>query len=193
MNVRCNFSHPDAYTIQAGQLSIHLKLRGVISYFTTRKPTMKEMQDTNKYPHIEMTSLEPWDSYNEHLGDDEHQLSLAGNEYHSSNQNQRLISLSNSNLCSISHSFDEDNFLSRIINKVIVSVTNTNRKGTVTAKELAEKWFIGLNTAQQTIDQSTQRGVRDFTLSEGTKRMKHTAHQLMYRHIRASVYTDTMC
>jgi hypothetical protein len=57
---------------------------------------------------------------------------------------------------------------------------------------LAERWFIGIDTARKTIEATTQRGVRDFLGSKGTRRMKHTAHQLLYRHLRAVVYSDTM-
>jgi hypothetical protein len=76
--------------------------------------------------------------------------------------------------------------------KVIIGATNTVRKGTVTAEDLAAKWFIGLNSAKLTIEQSTQRGVRDFAVTGGYKRSKNATNQLMYRHIRTVVYTDTM-
>jgi hypothetical protein len=183
---------PESHTIQTEHVSIKLKLRGVISYFNTRKPTAKEIQDTELYPHIEMTSLEAWDPYSECLGIDEHKLAISGNIQYHPVEGTRTISQITTNLRSISMSLDDDNFLTLIRNRAIISVTNTNRKGTVTAQDLADKWFIGLNSAQRTLEQSTQRGVRDFATSEGSKRMKHTAHQLMFRHIRASVYTDTM-
>jgi hypothetical protein len=139
-----------------------------------------------------MTSLATLDLYAEHLGGDEHQLSITGTNYNSHTQGTRFVSIITTNLCSISAAFDDDNLLTLFRNKVIVSAASTVRKGTVTAKDLADKWFIGLNAAKRTLEQSTQRGVRDFTMTEGYKRMKHTEHQLMYRHIRTSVCTDTM-
>jgi hypothetical protein len=50
----------DSHTIHTAQLRIPLQMKGVISYFQTRKPTRKELQNTDQYPHIEMTSLEAW-------------------------------------------------------------------------------------------------------------------------------------
>jgi hypothetical protein len=73
-----------------------------------------------------------------------------------------------------------------------LEAVSAKRKGTVTAADLSKRWHIGLQAAQRTIQQTTQRGVRDFTSTGGFRRMKHTAHQLMYRHIRATIYTDTM-
>jgi hypothetical protein len=70
--------------------------------------------------------------------------------------------------------------------------TGSIRKGAVSAEVLAKRWFIGLNAAQRTLEKSTQRGTRDFSVSSGSKRLKHAAHQLMFRHIRATIYTDTM-
>jgi hypothetical protein len=58
----------ESHTIQTGQAQIQLTMRGVISYFSTRKPTMAELQDTRSYPHIEMTSLEPCDPYLDCIG-----------------------------------------------------------------------------------------------------------------------------
>jgi hypothetical protein len=37
-----------------------------------------------------------------------------------------------------------------------------------------------------------QMGVRGFANVKGTRVLKHTAHQLMFRHLRTEVYTDTM-
>jgi hypothetical protein len=183
---------PESHSILTSQVKIQLKLRGVISYFDTRRPTEEEIHGNRKYPHIEMTSLNTWDPYNEDLGTDEYQLTNIGNSYQASESDNHIISILTSNLCSISNSYDDESFLTLLQRKVIISVTNTVRRGTVNAKELAEKWFIGLNTAQRTIEQSTQRGVRDYSSTAGYKRLKHTSHQLMYRHIRAAIHTDTM-
>jgi hypothetical protein len=139
-----------------------------------------------------MTSPAIWDPYADHLGEDEHQLSITGINYNSHLQRTRFVLTITTNLRPISASFDDDNLLTLFRNKVIVNATAIVRKGTETAKDLADKWVIGFNAAQRTLEQSTQRGVRDFTMTEGYKRMKHTAHQLMYRHIHTSVYTDAM-
>lgn len=73
-----------------------------------------------------------------------------------------------------------------------VAVAVSKRKGTVTPTELAKRWFIGVESARRTIERTTQRAVRDFAFTSGTRRLKHTAYQLKYKHLRASAYTDTM-
>jgi hypothetical protein len=69
--------------------------------------------------------------------------------------------------------------MNRYVNVTDTSVTNSHRKGTVSAKELSDKWFIGLNSAMRTVEKTTQKGVRDFAHSNGTRRMKHTNRQLI--------------
>jgi hypothetical protein len=131
----------ESHTIQAGQLSIQLKLRGVINYFSTRRPMQREINDSNNYPHIEITSPATWDPYADHLGEEEHQLAITGINYKSHLQGTRFVSIITTNLFSISTTFDDDNLLTLFRNKVMVNATATVWKGTVTAKDLAEKWF----------------------------------------------------
>jgi hypothetical protein len=42
------------------------------------------------------------------------------------------------------------------------------------------------------IEQTSQRAVIDFGSIQGSHRLKHTHYQLKYRHLRSSVYTDTL-
>jgi hypothetical protein len=85
------------------------------------------------------------------------------------------------------------NVHNRFVSPSIISSTNSVRqKGTVSAESLAQRWYIGIETAKRTIERSTQRAVRDFTSTEGAQRLKHTNYQLKYRHLRSAVYTDTL-
>jgi hypothetical protein len=70
--------------------------------------------------------------------------------------------------------------------------TGTHQKGTISVSELSKKWFIGIETARRTLDRTTHMGVCDFSNVKGTSRLKHTAHQLMFCHIRTDFYTNTM-
>ena len=67
-----------------------------------------------------------------------------------------------------------------------------NRKGAVTAEALAKRWRIGLETAKNTIDRTTQRAVRNFENTTGSRRLKPYANQLKYRRIDSELYTDTL-
>jgi hypothetical protein len=101
-------------------------------------------------------------------------------------------------LSDISESLDDENFvqsltLSTILtSEHLISTVDISKRGTPTAQELSKRWFTGLHSAQRTLERTTQRGVRDFTMSQGTRRLRHSTYQLMYRHLRSSVYTDTM-
>jgi hypothetical protein len=58
-------------------------------------------------------------------------------------------------------------FHSSVIN--LAAVQATRRKVTVTPEELAKRWIIGVETARRTIDQTTQRAMRDFTSTQGSR------------------------
>jgi hypothetical protein len=110
----------------------------------------------------------------------------------------RHISETNIHLDSVSSALDDDNFHHNLSNSLILtseylcSSYQAVRRGTPSPVELSKRWFIGLHAAKRTLDRTTQRGVRDFAMSQGTRRLRHSTYQLMYRHIRSSVYTDTM-
>jgi hypothetical protein len=185
----------ESHCIIADDLRIPLFMRGVISYFNVRCPNQQEMDNPHLYPHIHMTPSTSWSPYDEQLSRDESELALIGLDYHSPSTSSRMIEDVHTNFHP-TYALNESCIASLmtkyiLIDKVVMSM-NATRKGSVNAKELSHKWFIGLNSASRTIDRTTQRGVLDFTHISGMKRMKHTAHQLMYKHIRAEIYTDTM-
>jgi hypothetical protein len=66
------------------------------------------------------------------------------------------------------------------------------RKGHVTAKVLAKRWNIGLETVRKTIDSTTQLAVRDFTHTTGGRRLKPYAYQLRYPRLNVEMYTNTL-
>jgi hypothetical protein len=187
----------NSHAIIYDNFKIPLKLRGIISYFDTRKPTVHELSDTKRYQHIELTSPHTWDPYDNTVPSDEQNILTPNSIDTSSLIDHRTISLVDTTIDSPSYHLHGSRFVQLLESQVLydyhsLMATNTKRKGTVTASDLAKRWYIGLPAAQRTIQQTTQRGVRDFTSTGGFRRMKHTAHQLLYRHIRAAIYTDTM-
>jgi hypothetical protein len=184
----------DAHSVIAEGLQIPLHIRGVISYFNVRCPTQDEMDYPHLYTHINMTPSKNWAPYNEQLSRDESELALIGLDYHSASIDSRMINGFQTE--HPTYSLNET-CISSLMSKYIViknhNVTSLNmtRKGTINAMVLSHKWFIRLNSATCIIDRTTQRGVQDFTHTSGMKRMTHTAHQLMYKHVRAEIYTDT--
>ena len=78
------------------------------------------------------------------------------------------------------------------VNTRTIADLRHRRKGTVDPVTLSRRWGIGIPLAEKTCSATTQLGVRDFTDSIGSKRLRHTACQLKHRRLRADVYTDTL-
>jgi hypothetical protein len=143
-------------------LRIPLKLDGVISYFQTRTPTIDEIRDRDRCVHVEMCSFQNWNPYADHFCDDENSLRS-----------------------SLSSTYD---FPSRAIRATITG----RRQGTVTPQQLAERWRIGIETANRTVENTTQLAVRDFTHTTGGRRLKPIHYQLKARRLATEMYTNTM-
>jgi Reverse transcriptase (RNA-dependent DNA polymerase) len=183
-----------SYTIQVGPLTIPLTLHGIHSNFLTRLPSDYELAHPHLFPQVIMTADRVWEPhdpvFNMHESTLRTSLQYVRHTYYS-NRN-----ISKINLVNISDALCPHTLHTKMSQTVLVpyncSAVSYHRHGTPTASELAKRWFIGLQTAARTLEHTTQRGVRDFTKSEGTRRLRHSTYQLMYRHLRSSVYTDTM-
>lgn len=187
--------HTEAHAIvvPTPPLVIPLFLNGVISYFSTRKPDDSELYDPH-IPRIQMTSDRRWQPYEAFFQRDEHVY--RSRLTYDPPPTDRTLSTVATVLASVSIAFDSDRFVAALSSTELVtytaSATSLRRKGTVTPELLASRWHIGLATARDTLAKTTQRAVRDFEHYSGTRRLKHIAYQLKYRHLRDTVYTDTM-
>jgi hypothetical protein len=172
---------------------------GVVSFFPVRKPTAAEVSDPDHYPHVHMALDTPWDPYQDSFQLDEDLLRLSINDPVAKGDSSFHVMTIASDLCQISPIYDESLFVTSVKAYVhdtscyhIHATQTSRRKGTVSPTDLANRWFIGIELARRTIEATTQRGVRDFTMTSGTQRMKHRFQQLLYRHLKATVYTDTL-
>ena len=77
------------------------------------------------------------------------------------------------------------------IGRQLASARVVKRKGFVDAAKLAKNWKIGHEVAKKTIDATTQLAVRDFTDSEGGKRIRQSSWVLNFKRINCDVYCDT--
>lgn len=175
---------PMAHSILTNEPKLHipLKLRGTISYFNTRKPTAREMELVEEYPRVVMTYASPmWDPHDDMLDQEEERLRLELNSFNELHEVDR-----ERNLSSI--------WLEKVfIHDVGVGATQSiRRKGTVKPEVLAKRWHVSLEIAKRTIENTTQKGVRDFTNMTGTRRLRHLTQQLAYRPLNAVCYSDTM-
>jgi hypothetical protein len=65
------------------------------------------------------------------------------------------------------------------------------KTGAVTASQLAQRWMIGLGTAEKTLQVTTQRGVRRFVHHSDRRVKTHLPH-LTFGITRQRFYTDTL-
>ena len=164
------------------ELTIPLRLRGVISYFPCRVPTADEL--SNCYT-IYMTADTPeWDPHSSSYTQMEENTNHHVYQYPIDQDNPNYY-----------HAMDAmRTFVSAIETEARhVAGTNTKkRKGFVSAKELAKRWNIGLREAERTIEHTTQRAVHDFTHTQLGHRLLPSASQLRYRHLNTWFYIDIM-
>ena len=125
-----------------------------------------------------MTEDAEWDPYDTGLA--ERELILYKDVTENPDINISAQSTVTMCLSAISCVHDRDQFMARlshIFTMTSASTTTSHRKRSLRAKDPAQKWFIGVETARRTIDRTTQRGTRHFATTSGTRRLKHTAYQ----------------
>jgi hypothetical protein len=164
-----------------------LQLVGVTSYFNVQKPTPSEISDDVTYRHVYVTGGTFWDPSDTIFSENELNIRYTIPQVIYSGQDRYVLNVMVSGTTSTPNELYE-----KILSRVEINSTGTHRKGTISASELAKRWYVGVETARRTLHRTTQLGVRDFANIKGTRRMKYTAHQLMFRHLRADVYTGTM-
>jgi hypothetical protein len=177
---------------------LHLQLDGVISYLPVRKPSPEEFRNFHK---LSLTYDNPiWDPYSTDFPHQEEKYTNSKGVLVSSQSGHANIQMVLSHestvsvvLSSISVSLNEQHFVEALEKTCIVSVAQlSNYRYRVTPEELARHWNSGLSAAKRTLLATTQRGVKDIASHTLTQRVKPTTSQLRYRHLRTSVYTDTM-
>jgi hypothetical protein len=191
---RNQFTH----TIVVNDLIIPLSMDGVHSSFTSRVPSDFELANPHMFPQLSMTADIVWEPHDQSFQDNEYSIRTSLTTERYAPFENRQISEVSMQLSSVSIALDDENLYRNLSNSAIITSEYLNssfvatRRGTPSPLELSKRWFIGLHAAKRTLERTTQRGVRDFTMSQGTRRLRHSTYQLMYRHLRSSVYTDTM-
>lgn len=187
-----------SHSIVAQDLVIPLQLSGVHSIFASRSPTAYELAHPYLFPHITLTADRVWEPHDISFHNNELSIRTSLTYPRYTPYEDRTISEINLQMSQVSRALDDDQFptllsISAILTSAdLGSLPQKPRRGAPTPLDLAKRWFIGLHSAKRTLERTTQRGVRDFTASQGTRRLRHSTYQLMYRHLRSSVYTDTM-
>ncbi len=186
-------SQPSTHSIycQEDNLRLPLQLKWVISLLETRTPTRDELA-TCKW--VTITSESIWDphsdsfAYNENLAT-QHESLLP------TKRDRTIYSLNTEQMTSYNELSENSQALSdNFLKDITIAATNTSyRNPRITPNLLAERWGIGVHTAEQTLKVTTQKGVR-YTLGPIEKRFRTRQAQLRYRQLsrrQGRFYTDT--
>jgi len=179
------------HSIQVPNQKLHLplQLKGILSYLPVHYPSDEEL---NTCPWIELTADSEWNPKCDSFQENE-QLLLQGQDY--ATEKHRMIGSIQPipEDCAPPLQIPLPSELS-IASLTCLSVTQSNtRKSSVSPTELATKWNIGLETAQRTIQATTQLAIRQ-AIHPLQRRFRTEIMQLRYprlggRHGR--FHTDT--
>ena len=187
-------------------IAIPLDIMGSNILATTRTPSQEELDNC---PHIELTSAREWDPSSVMFP--EPRWTIAEDR-----ANRAVAAISAQPRMQSGEGKDElfnvDTFTNRLIascrvtsmpperkisaNVVVSDLPTANtfisgdRKSDVTPQSLAERWLIGLDTAKQTIEKTTQRLVRSAVLPLSRRYKADRIYQLP--RLRGTWFTDTI-
>ena len=185
-------------------LFIPLSLTGVTSYFQVRKPTIAEWENEAAYPHIDLTAEEPiWDPQSADFSEmEDRMIDFRGQVMcRTSTARGRMVinSLSVSLQVSAVDVTDDENFGLLLESKACV-LSSISKVGVAKSKSsqqidhmtLSKKWGISPEKAKQTIQRTTQRGIRTVLHPSLSRRFRTNDRALRYRRLPHPVFGDTL-
>ena len=203
-------SHAIVLTDEAGVLVIPLQLRGVSSYFNTRKPTAEEFETSEAVYDLTCNSLE-WDPTSEAFAEQEKSMMNYKGEVrptpplveqsvwqvetvlpHEASSHYELGAALESQVKIPSvNSGQTINTGATTVDRGL-SQLKSEKRPKLEAPKLAERWGIGLQAAASTLRKTTQRGVRTVLNPSLSRRFRTNDRQLRYRRLPVTLYSDTM-
>jgi hypothetical protein len=174
---------------------IPFHMHGCISYFITRLPTDEEIDNCR---WITFTSDAEWQPYSDHFK----QAERAAKNYHRYPDPTHLHfdhngdQLDGRYIRSVQTSLDPNidpylNTFERSYNRFLYATSSTVHRTNVPIEVLARRWGTTLNTAERTLTQTTQRGLR-YLEGPLDRRFRTRQKQLDCKYIKTNMYTDTM-
>ena len=167
--------------------------QGTIIYFDTRVPSQPELE---QLPYIHLSSHHDWEPHQDifprNQPADTVGISVVSSEpifqgtiYEPNQLTSRLIAS-----VQIADHEVKPEFLPRLDIPSERTFISNERRGTVTAQSLSERWFIGLEQAKKTLAATTQRMVRSAILPLSRR---YRADRMFERpRLKDVVFTDTM-
>ena len=202
-------THSIAVREEDDTLVIPLSIRGVTSYFPTRIPTHHEnetcrafnltFEDPTWNPASDSFALQEEAQVDPHgrirePGDRPSRYFISGLVSGYGSQTPSSYEMQCAAVLMDIEPYLVDTLFARMLkeNVQVNSTTTSRRKGFLTAERLAKNWSISIEAAKQTLQVTTQRGIRTVANPMLSRRFRTNDRQMRYRRIRADVFTDTL-
>jgi hypothetical protein len=173
-------------------LNIPLLLKGIISYFNVRRPTLEEIHNCAT---IQLTDHDSeWDPYSP-LFEAQEAATIANDMIPAPDAEDRVLYAMKTSpyLTEDIDLFDMSTKLHHVLEaKSIIAATQTsNRRLGVNAEELGKRWSIGKRVAEDTIKATTQSFIRS-AIHPIERRYRTKNSTLRYNHLNSVFRADTM-
>jgi len=176
-----------------GKLNLPLRMRGVISYLPTRKPTKEEL---DKCEHFELTSAQSWHPHNftcemtdegsfarENARICREPLELT------EGLGPRLIQALETHVHEMEGGCHEADVIAH--SHELYMLKSDAKQSMITKESLAQRWFIGLEAANRTLTASTQEGMR-FVEGPIERRLRTSQAHMRFPSLVFTLYSDTL-
>jgi hypothetical protein len=180
--------------IPDSDVRLPLKLHGCLSYIPTRLPTTEEIESKT---WVILTNEIEWDPYSPSFEEMEKHANYEGPV---PSRNRDLYGIESGKECeismvlsSVSSALNQD-MLRRMPMRKIYATESSSRQNVVDKESLAKRWGIGIQVAAQTLQVTTQKGVRN-AVHPIHKRFRTKQVQLKYDQLgtqHGRLYSDTM-
>jgi hypothetical protein len=189
-----------------GKLNLPLKMRGVMSYLLTRKPSEEELLSCERF---ELTSAECWEPHKTISGHDNEEvegtlfLESKGRLYAQASRDpvelDRGLSDRFIQTLQISRVDEIDGSVHHEADVIAYGgqcrdlhvINSQSRQSIITEECLAQRWFTGLEAAKRTLRATTQEGMR-FVDGPIERRLKTSQAHLRFPTLIITLYFDTL-
>ena len=188
----------EAHAILTKGLRIPLLFDKPISYFTCRRPTEEEVSDVMEFEPYWLTSDMPWQPYDPDSRRQEEALRQQIDAdyqapYHQLASFTRLDSTLPTVACldRLPQALgDRNNVVCGVHSLNIRSMKTSGKSYLIKPDQLARRWRISIECARRTLEKTTQRAVRDWSVVQGSRRFRPVQYQLEYPRLKTNVYVD---
>ena len=175
---------------------IPLSLHGIISYFTSRKPTRAEFENADEEHRIELTSetLE-WDPKSDHYRQAEEAMIDDQGMLREDRQPDWTVDRVVAALHTLPQPDTPANLFGKALEATVectVGALSAVRGKAIDAATLAKRWGVSLKVAARTLGATTQNIVRTVLHPTLSRRFRTNDRQLRYRRLQHDMFTDTL-